>query len=358
MMETGDTADYTPRPALHADFIDGGVYDLATGPTNVNEDLADMNARTPYDPRQDADLHLPASSPDEPPAEPSGWDEPLAPEIAQLIERMFAEDGSAADLPDSRPVEAARPASPIRELETPETISATSVGNPDETFELTIHKTETIHMGVEEKQIVHGEVNGEPTTLMERRPRTTNPDKLEEQLQHDAGLWKACKEAGLTVAPNAYVSDRGTMLVTDVKADGSEVYGKRMGEVLNGYNPEADRSRPHKEIDGWFMQLTSPENLPAIKERARRQSALATANGIELPFDEAYELIVHPDGSWDVITLDFTDGTKLSPDTTGFARDVHMPRTNEEGVAMLMTSIDKIRTGMQKIAGWGYYDQT
>lgn len=112
------------------------------------------------------------------------------------------------------------------------------------------------------------------------------------------------KKVGLPVAPTVrkLVGPRNRLVITDLKTDGSEIY--------DGHFMKAFGKRPRPEIDKIFLQLTSPENFPAIEKRMNYFNDIANQNNIILPTDKSgsFALAVKPDGSWSPILLDLILG--------------------------------------------------
>jgi hypothetical protein len=96
--------------------------------------------------------------------------------------------------------------------------------------------------------------------------------------------WLAFRDAGLPVAPELFTRPGNTVFVADVKADGSEVFGKYLRCTLQQDMP---RERPRPKIDEY---VSKADNASLV-----------------LPKDDPFELIIHPNGEWDLITLDLTN---------------------------------------------------
>lgn len=112
--------------------------------------------------------------------------------------------------------------------------------------------------------------------------------------------WAMMKSAGLPVVAEVLKTDEG-VLVRDLKADGSELYGKLLAMYLMGGHR---RNRPRPKIDKLFLELTRDEELIEIRRKIVNCIQKANAHGIALPHDDPFELIIHPDGKWDIIILD------------------------------------------------------
>lgn len=133
--------------------------------------------------------------------------------------------------------------------------------------------------------------------------------------------WQRFKAAGLPVPSDVYLirveSNRPAypnewhnrrVIIPDVKADGSEVYGDQLarsmkppvtkrGITVGGQESE----RRHRDIDPLFLQATSPENFPSIEARVRELQRTLDEHGLYVSGQDGYKLVVHPDGSWDIV---------------------------------------------------------
>jgi hypothetical protein len=139
-----------------------------------------------------------------------------------------------------------------------------------------------------------------------------------------AETWRAFRQAGITVSPDMYViaqdtpAPLGRQLVPDMKADGSELYGKYMAWSLSKLRPR-ERTNPH--ADERFIKLLGKKEQQVRTDIACR-AALATRNNVQLAYDDAFELIMYPDSSWDLIALDLTHA-RGTPDDQGFSLETH-----------------------------------
>jgi hypothetical protein len=114
--------------------------------------------------------------------------------------------------------------------------------------------------------------------------------------------WKHLRSLGFSVASDILLNPmRGFMLLEDVKKDGSELYGK---SLENSFYYGTRRDRPRPEIDSIFLELTCDETFGQIQRGAERVVENANTRQIQLPSDDPMELLIHPDGTWDFITLD------------------------------------------------------
>lgn len=80
--------------------------------------------------------------------------------------------------------------------------------------------------------------------------------------------WNAFKAAGLPVVPTLRVCSDETLLVTDIKEDGSETYGN--GLIYTLADIFSERFRPNKMLEATFLELTTnPQTFSKIKEKVR-----------------------------------------------------------------------------------------
>ncbi len=161
--------------------------------------------------------------------------------------------------------------------------------------------------GTEPKNFVTGAFGSYNISLIER---LHEPELYERN-------WKAFKEAGLPVPPMLRKTPEGRLFVTDVKADGSEVYGKAF-KILLETGQEGYRPRP--EIDKLFLKLMrSHKERRKIEKSALECVNIATSRELILPSDGPFELVVHPNGTWDVMLLDLMLGDILPYDPRTYA---------------------------------------
>jgi hypothetical protein len=111
----------------------------------------------------------------------------------------------------------------------------------------------------------------------------------------------------------AEIAGEHKIISTDLKADGSELYGKALiSAILDDEDP---RERPPaRELDDAFVKLTDPERIAEVEERLRALADQATENYLRLPFDDPFELQIHPDGSWEPIILDLRFAYVTAPE--------------------------------------------
>jgi hypothetical protein len=205
-----------------------------------------------------------------------------------------------------------------------ELVVATSILDPGNRTTFEVKKAVPLDIGVAEKQ--HLEVNiinpgriALSTSLIERY---FDPVYAES--------WLTCHVAGLTIPPELQLSSRNTLLMADLKADGSELYGKGLAQIFSHRHCERQRSRP--EIDKKFLHLFS-SGFRQLEKEAFRFADRATEQDIKLSFDDAFELHLRPDDSWNFIAIDLEDevGHDWSKDTLA----QHQKRCAERVISQL-----------------------
>jgi hypothetical protein len=156
-------------------------------------------------------------------------------------------------------------------------------------------------LGDEQKERHQGQIKSYKVSLIERK-----------DLDDGFGMkisdkWKLFKEAGLPVVPTLRRSQKGTLLMTDVTADGSEIYGKNLSKKLEQLSVDNKASEETKLADEFLKILSGPE-LDKIKSQLNAYKEIANSKGICLPLDDPFELVVHPDGRWQLVILDLKYG--------------------------------------------------
>lgn len=248
-------------------------------------------------------------------------------------------------------------------MSAPELIVATSVVNPEVQTPLLVTGSERITMGVEFKRIIYAEVLGhaalDPSTDPTAASTGHTVSLMERIHVMQPGMlgssdifvrnWHAYRAAGIPTVPTLRTSDnRGTLLVTDVKADGSEVYGKGMVQALSGRH-DLSRHRANTQIDPLFLEITADENWQAIADKANEYTERAIDAGIVLAYDDAFEMIVHPDGTWDLIALDIL--RSVAPeDETASTRGQNRAALNRKYEAYFLAELDMVRERLERRA--------
>lgn len=231
------------------------------------------------------------------------------------------------------------------------TVEPTSGINP---HEVEIKTTESIDQGgYREKKrhgvLVHVGEGSRKIQLVER------PDDL-----GYSARWAALKEAGFPVVPTLRKTGEGTVLITDVAKDGTEVFGKSLSVLLQELEdsiPEEDAHEASKKDAEMlervtrvkaFLELTQGEQLEKIKKQVHEYTQRANEKGILLPVDGQFELLVHPDGTWSLMLLDLDKEKELEDHVTTPEEIVYQNNLNEQYFSTIM---EEIRRGLLAIQG-------
>jgi len=99
----------------------------------------------------------------------------------------------------------------------------------------------------------------------------------------------------------------------DMTRDGSEFFGKAFRGRLNNELYRAKSSgfggRHLTDMERIFLSI-DPE---AMRAELRRIVKIANKNRIMLPDDDEFDILVHPDGSWEILVLDLSGLGRLRP---------------------------------------------
>jgi hypothetical protein len=153
-------------------------------------------------------------------------------------------------------------------------------------------------LGLEPKAVHKIKVKrGEKETEVSMVARDVGPRGVDEY----AKTWRAFRKAGIPVVEHMWKSEDGKVFVKDLKRDGSEIFGKAYG-MLTSIKSERQKLAltPMEEK---FIKIIETD-LPKIRSAAEEMAKRATQCGLVLPWDDAFELLVHPDGTWQIIVLD------------------------------------------------------
>jgi hypothetical protein len=153
-----------------------------------------------------------------------------------------------------------------------------------------------IPLGVEDKLRVDVIVGSRSGTREKRITMVRREVKLARDANDFCGYWRRLQDAGIPTFPTVRKINDNEVLVTDATADGSAFFGK--ASVYPGYNRYRDDGIT--KVDRLFLQI-KPED---VENRARLIAQKATRNGIALPYDDPFDLLVHPDGTWELLVID------------------------------------------------------
>jgi hypothetical protein len=113
--------------------------------------------------------------------------------------------------------------------------------------------------------------------------------------------WNVFRQAGIPIVPSLRVSKNNPdeIYLTDLTANGSEIYGKSVYfKILNGKN--------HESFNPSFKLAKAFSKIPyeSIEQEVERVVKIANQNNIFLPWDDAFELVIKPDGKWNLVVID------------------------------------------------------
>lgn len=126
------------------------------------------------------------------------------------------------------------------------------------------------------------------------------PSETENMTQAERYLekWNILRRNGIpTVCSMRVVNDR-TVAMGDMTTDGSSFFGKEIG--IRAYEKRFIEKRPLKVTEEVFLSIDPMD----LKQEIERVQKLAWDKGIILPDNDPYDLLVHPDGKWEVLVLD------------------------------------------------------
>lgn len=190
-------------------------------------------------------------------------------------------------------------------------------------------------LGVETKYVIEGylekEGNVKPVSLVER--------------EYDDPLmiiktWQKFKEAGLPVVSTMRLTEHNTLLVTNLKADGSEFFGKGYRQ-LKSFREQ--KSAPLTEMEMRFLEVTGPEGMEKIAQQVLQYVAIATEHNFMLAGDDPFDLLVHPDGRWKILALDL-DGVNADEELVAYAYPQDfLVQLNKEHAELFLQDLRDIR---------------
>jgi hypothetical protein len=142
-----------------------------------------------------------------------------------------------------------------------------------------------------------------------------NEDLLLSLIERDFGKmtdivmsnWAKAKEAGLPVVNIFRKTDKNTIVMTDIRADGSEIYGKSIYYHITDPKKTGEIRQSNK-IDVKFLEImNSKEKMEEVKKQAEKYALLASEHGIILAWDDPFDLVIHPTEGFKLICLDIED---------------------------------------------------
>ena len=114
-------------------------------------------------------------------------------------------------------------------------------------------------------------------------------------------IWQEFQRVGINVVP-WLLEDANHIVVPDMECDNYRFYGKSRSLAINDINLTLP---PFCNQDFLFLLIFSDMNSQLV-DMISALTTTATDNGIALPYDDPAELMIHPDGYFDLITLDLS----------------------------------------------------
>jgi hypothetical protein len=126
--------------------------------------------------------------------------------------------------------------------------------------------------------------------------------------------WQRLREAGIPTIPTVRKINENEIIMTDLTKNESSFYGK--DSVFGCF----DRFKKNEIniLDKHFLDIEVSDMEEKIKEVLRK----ANENNIVLPLDDPFDLLVHPNGNWEVLVLDLaTENRDVSESETRVLND-------------------------------------
>ena len=114
-------------------------------------------------------------------------------------------------------------------------------------------------------------------------------------------IWQEFQRVGINVVP-WLLEDTNHVIVPDMECDNYRFYGKSRSLAIYDKNLTLP---PFCNQDFLFLLVFADMN-PQLVNMLSELTSTATENGIALPYDDPAELMIHPDGYFDLITLDLS----------------------------------------------------
>lgn len=115
-------------------------------------------------------------------------------------------------------------------------------------------------------------------------------------------LWSYLKDLGCNVVPNVVVLDENRVAMTDMTAEGGEFFGKVKRNKLS-IEALSNKKRELTNLENKFLEL----DLEKVKNEILGLINFLSDKGIQIQYDDPYDLLVKEDGTCEVVLLDFQD---------------------------------------------------
>lgn len=160
---------------------------------------------------------------------------------------------------------------------------------------LKINSERRIYLGNEPKHRVRASIIG-------RGSRIREVSLVQKEIRHPGGAdefikeWQRLKSAGIPTIPTVRKISPSEVVMTDMTLDGGAFFGK---SDLWESKVRKERGKA-REIDRRFVEI----DLKEIEAQGNEIAQQATDHDIALPYDDPFDLLVHPDGTWQLVVLD------------------------------------------------------
>lgn len=144
-------------------------------------------------------------------------------------------------------------------------------------------------------------------------------------------IWQKMKHAGLPVVTTVRKVSSETVIMTDLTADGSVIYGKHQASTVR-FNESIDMQNKIARDHGWVKTQEKIESIDnrlmhvdqdRVEQLATEIMDTATQAGFTLPFDDPMVLVVGSDLTTRIYILDLSS-TKMNDSPLAIKTDNYM----------------------------------
>lgn len=150
---------------------------------------------------------------------------------------------------------------------------------------------------------IEGELSGHEVNLVKKWVEMENNDCFGNENTESSNAerymqrWLYLKSVGIPVARSMRIVDDTHIVMGDMTIDGSVFVGKGWVDLLS------TRKRGSlSDVEKKFLDI----DVDLIKKEVVRIDDLARSKGIRLPYDDPFDILMHPDGSFEVVVMDLT----------------------------------------------------
>jgi hypothetical protein len=130
-------------------------------------------------------------------------------------------------------------------------------------------------------------------------------------------FWQRLVDAGIPTLPSIRKISSNQVAMKELTADGSRLYGK-----TRSYQSQEES----EGTDKFFINL----DLTNVLKKAREIIDKANKASIVVPGDDPFELLIHPDGTWEVIVLDLSQLVIANNPDVARAKNIWAQRNFED----------------------------